>query len=171
MDRAAELRSLMKAKANGGLTGKDKAKYLKSLREEKKEKPTEIKSIKPIVQVNLLKQPVVQPPSMTSGNNGKVQSTATSTAGGPPAGFFDSVGTDPPAGFFDDATAGPPAGFFDERSSEIKGPAIQADTSRLNVTYGFDSAPDLQPPPTKIPRGNATEEYTGQFLPSRVVAM
>ena len=166
MDRSAELRSLMKAKVSGGLTGKDKAKYLKSLREEKKEKPTEIKSVKPAIQVNLLKQPVAQFSSVNSGNNGKVESTAASTTGGPPAGFFDSVATGLPAGFFDDATAGPPAGFFDEPSSEIKSPASQADTSRLNVTYNFDSAPDLQPPPTKIPRGNATEEYTGQFVSS-----
>lgn len=164
MDRAAELRSLMKAKGNGGLTGKDKAKYLKSLREEKKERPAEIKSIKPVVQVNLLKQPVVQLPTMKSANNGKVESTAISTSAGPPAGFFDSATTGPPAGLLYDATAGPPVGFFDEPSSEIRSHTIHADSSRLNVTYDFDSAPDLQPPPIKIPRGNATEEYTGKFL-------
>lgn len=37
MDRASELRALMKAKSNGGISGKDKAKYLKTLREGKKE--------------------------------------------------------------------------------------------------------------------------------------
>ena len=42
MDRASELRALMKAKSVGGtLTGKDKAKYLKSLREGQKEKLAE----------------------------------------------------------------------------------------------------------------------------------
>ena len=44
MDRASELRALMKAKSTGGtLTGKDKAKYLKSLREGQKEKSAELK--------------------------------------------------------------------------------------------------------------------------------
>ena len=37
MDRASELRALMKAKSGGGISGKDKAKYLKTLREGKKE--------------------------------------------------------------------------------------------------------------------------------------
>ena len=46
MDRASELRALMKSKAAGGvLTGKDKAKYLKSLREEQKSKSVETKPI------------------------------------------------------------------------------------------------------------------------------
>jgi hypothetical protein len=37
MDRASELRALMKAKTGGGISGKDKAKYLKTLREGKKD--------------------------------------------------------------------------------------------------------------------------------------
>lgn len=46
MDRASELRALMKSKAAGGvLTGKDKAKYLKSLREEQKSKAVETKPV------------------------------------------------------------------------------------------------------------------------------
>lgn len=164
----SDFRALMKAKAGGGLTGKDKAKYLRSLKEEKADKQVAvtiiikeqsgpaISSSEPSAATASVKQVrVISIPSLSTAPSKvsvsslppvalivKDSKPAPSIPLGGLVGYDDEVEETVPASNFIKSESGPPPGFFDEQPP----PSF------------FDEQP-------KISHSNAADEYTGATPP------
>lgn len=161
----SDFRALMKAKAGGGLTGKDKAKYLRSLKEEKADKQVAVKPIiikeqsgpaisssEPSIATASVKQVrVISIPSLstapTKASVSNVPPVALTVKDAKPAtsipleglvGYDDEVEEIVPASNFIKSDSGPPPGFFDEQPP----PSF------------FDEQP-------KVSHSNAADDYTG----------
>ena len=181
MDRAAELRALMKAKSGGGaLTGKDKAKYLKSLREGQKEKekvesrpvashlpPSQITSVESS-KAALKQVRVVSIPALAAAPKVAfkvpVAPTATTTSSSSSVGGLGLVGygddddeDEEEGNVPSNSTSAPPAGFFDEE------PSLPSSSS---VPAGFFDE-EISSLPVKKQQGHPIEQkeyqYTTQY--------
>ena len=165
MDRASELRALMKAKSTvGTLTGKDKAKYLKSMREGQKEKLAELKppsisvpnnlaSVEnhkvELKQVRVISIPTLAAPLKVAKLNAIVASKNYASAEGQMGRtenhdsqhIYDSaiLSSEPLSGSFDSKPpSNLPAKFFDEEPSSVftsgQSPQQRSDTENHYIT-------------------------------------
>ena len=170
----SDFRALMKAKASGGLTGKDKAKYLRSLKEERADKQIVVKP----AAMNELSNPATSFSGLSSGTAALKQvrvisipslSTAPSklsVARIPPValainnadpvpilplgglvGYGDELEESVPPSNGNRSDSGPPPGFFDEQPPRDF----------------FDEQPprDFFDEKPKNSHSNAADEYTG----------
>jgi hypothetical protein len=164
----SDFRALMKAKAGGGLTGKDKAKFLRSLKEEKADKKVAVKPIiikeqsgpatsssEPYTATANVKQVrVISIPSLSTAPSkvsvSNVPPVALTVKDAKPApsiplgglvGYDDEVEEIVAASNLNKSDSGPPPGFFDEQPP----PSF------------FDEQP-------KVSHSNAADEYTGLTL-------
>lgn len=170
----ADFRALMKAKAGSGLTGKDKAKYLRSLKEERADKQL---SVKPVVTkeqstasisssvsssgaASLKQVRVISIPSLSTAPL-KVSATSAPTVAlvfmepkpaptayvGGLVGYDDELEESVPISNGNRSDSGPPPGFFDEQPP----------------SGFFDEVPprDIFEEKRQISHNNAADEYTG----------
>ena len=170
----SDFRALMKAKAGSGLTGKDKAKYLRSLKEERADKQL---AVKPIVTkeqstasisssgsssgaASLKQVRVISIPSLSTAPS-KISATSVPTVPltsieprpaptahvGGLVGYDDELEESVPMPNGNRSDSGPPPGFFDE----------QPPSGFFDEVHPRDSFEEKQ----KISHNNAADEYTG----------